>query len=167
MLIRAEKEDDKVAIKAVNDSAFGTPAESNLVVALREHAQQIISLVAEDGDAIVGHIMFSPVTLSGHTELKIMGVAPMAVLPEHQRKGVGSELVRTGLEMCKQLGFGAVVVLGHPKYYPRFGFSPSSRFGIGCEYQVPEDVFMVMELRTGYLCDATGTIKYHSAFSDV
>ena len=111
--------------------------------------------------------MFSPVTRSGHTELKIMGLAPMAVLPEHQRKGVGSELVRTSLEMCKQLGFGAVVVLGHPEYYPRFGFSPSSRLGIGCEYQVPEDVFMVMELQTGYLRDATGTIKYHSAFSDV
>lgn len=65
------------------------------------------------------------------------------------------------------IGFGAVVVLGHPEYYPRFGFSPSSHFGIGCEYQVPEDVFMAMELQAGYLRDATGTIKYHAAFRGV
>ena len=167
MLIRAEKEEDNAAIQAVNDSAFETSAESNLVVALREQAQPIISLVVEVGGAIVGHIMFSPVALSGHTELKIMGLAPMAVLPEYQRKGVGSALVRAGLEMCKQLGFGAVVVLGHPEYYPRYGFSPSSYFSIGCEYQVPEDVFMAMELQPGYLHEATGTIIYHAAFSNV
>ena len=110
--------------------------------------------------------MFSPVSLSGHPALRIMGLAPMAVAPQHQRKGIGSALVGAGLEQCKQLGFGAVVVLGHPAYYPRFGFSPSARFGIGCEYEVPEEVFMVVELQAGFLRGTSGKIKYHPAFSD-
>jgi len=165
--IRAEQEADRAAIQALNDAAFGTPAESGLVAALREQARPVISLVAEDGVAIVGHIMFSPVALPGCPELRIMGLAPMAVLPEQQRKGIGSALVRAGLERCRRLGFGAVVVLGHPDYYPRFGFSPAARFGPGCEYRVPEEVFMAMELRPGYLHDAAGTINYHAAFSNV
>ena len=167
MLIRAEERRDWAAVHAVNVSAFETPAEANLVDALREQAQPLVSLIAEDNGAIVGHIMFSPVSLSGRPALKIVGLAPMAVAPAHQRKGIGSALVRAGLEQCKQLGFGAVVVLGHPAYYPRFGFSSSTRFGIGCEYEVPEEVFMVVELQAGFLRGASGKIKYHSAFSNV
>jgi putative acetyltransferase len=167
MLIRSEEQKDWAAVHAVNVSAFETSAEANLVDALREQAQPVVSLVAEDKGAIVGHIMFSPVVLPGHPELKIMGLAPMAVAPGHQRKGIGSALVRTGLEQCKQLGFGAVVVLGHPDYYPRFGFSPSTHFCIGCEYEVPEEVFMVVELQPGVLQGASGKVKYHAAFSAV
>jgi putative acetyltransferase len=167
MLIRAEEHGDWAAVHAVNVSAFERPAEANLVDALREHAQPIVSLVAEDNGAIVGQIMFSPVSLSGDPALEIMGLAPMAVLPGHQRRGIGSALVRAGLEQCRQLGFGAVVVLGHPAYYPRFGFSPSARCGIGCEYEVPEDVFMVLELRAGFLRGASGKVRYHAAFSSV
>lgn len=167
MQIRMEKEEDRAAVQAVNESAFETVTEANLVVALQEQAQPVISLVADDRGTIVGHIMFSPVVLIGHPELKIMGLAPMAVLPEHQRKGIGSALVREGLEECKKLGFGAVVVLGHPDYYPRFGFLPSTRFGIRSEYDVPEDVFMVTQLQPDYLGSATGTIKYHAAFGNL
>ena len=166
-IIRAEEEEDWAAVRAVNVSAFETALEANLVDALREHAEPVVSLVAEDDDAIVGHIMFSPVSLSGHSGLHIMGLAPMAVSPDRQRTGIGSALVRAGLEQCARLGFGAVVVLGHPAYYPRFGFLRSTRFGIGSEYDVPEDVFMVVELQPGYLLDASGTIKYHAAFSNV
>ncbi len=166
MLIRAEEERDWTAVRAVNLSAFETPEEANLVEALRQQAQPLVSLIAEDNGAIVGHIMFSPVSLSGHPALRIMGLAPMAVAPEHQRKGIGSALVRDGLDQCRQLGCGAVVVLGHSSYYPRFGFSPSARFGISCEYDVPEDVFMVMELQAGFLDGVTGQVKYHSAFAD-
>jgi putative acetyltransferase len=124
-------------------------------------------MVADDDGEIIGHIMFSPVVLDGHPELKIMGLAPMAVVPARQRQGVGSALVRAGLEECRKLGFGAIVVLGHPDYYPRFGFSPSTRFGITSEYEVPENVFMVMELRPSYLHGASGTIRYHAAFANV
>jgi putative acetyltransferase len=168
MLVRAEQDKDWAAVHAVNVSSFETPSEANLVDALREQAQPVVSLVAEDDSgAIAGHIMFSPVSLPGHPGLKVMGLAPMAVAPEHQRKGIGSALVRAGLEQCRQLGFVAVVVLGHAAYYPRFGFSPSTRFGIGCEYDVPEDVFMAMELQPAALRGITGTVKYHAAFSDV
>jgi putative acetyltransferase len=167
MLIRAEQEKDRAAVHAVNVAAFETSSEANLVEALREQAEPIVSLVAEDNGAIVGHIMFSPVSLSGHPDLKVMGLGPMAIAPEHQRKGIGSALVKAGLERCKQLGFVAVVVLGHPEYYPRFGFSPSIRFSIGSEYEVPDEVFMAMELQPAALKGKTGTVKYHAAFASV
>jgi len=164
--IRYENENDRAGVQAVNEAAFETAAEASLVNALREQARPVISLVADNRGVIVGHILFSPVVLDGHPDLKIMGLAPMAVLPAQQRKGIGSALVRAGLEECSKLGFGAVVVLGHPEYYPRFGFLPSRHFGIDCEYEVPEGVFMVKELQAGYLRAATGTIKYHAAFGN-
>ena len=167
MQIRTEQEDDTMAIRLVNEAAFETSAEANLVTVLRQQARPVISLVAEDGGAIVGHILFSPVVLPGHPERKIMGLAPMAVLPEHQRKGVGSALVRVGFAACKKLGVGAVVVLGHPDYYPRFGFKPATRFDIVSEYEVPEEVFLLVELEPGYLASVSGTVKYHSAFNDL
>ena len=167
MQIRLENEEDIEAVQAVNESAFETSEEARLVAALRKQAQPVISMVAEDDGKIIGHIMFSPVTLEGHYDLKIMGLAPMSVMPERQRQGIGSALVHEGLEKCKKLGFGAVVVLGHPDYYPRFGFLPTKLFGIKSDYDVPEDVFMVKELQPGYLDDARGTIMYHDVFSKV
>lgn len=167
MRIRKEREEDKESVRRLNESAFDTATEANLVDALREQAQPTISLVADDRSEIVGHIMFSSVALAEHPDRKIMGLAPMAVLPNHQRKGVGTKLIFAGLEECEKLEFGAVVVRGHPEYYPRFGFVPSSRFGIGCEYEVPEEVFMAKELREGYRHGATGIITYHAVFCDV
>jgi putative acetyltransferase len=164
MPIRPELQTDIAAVRAVNCAAFETGTEADLVDALREQADPIISLVADEAGAIVGHILFSPVTLSGHAELKIVGLAPMAVIPGHQRRGVGSALVRAGLERCRQLGYRAVIVLGHSEYYPRFGFVPASRFGITCEYEVPDEVFMAVELEPGVLAGASGRISYHPAF---
>ena len=167
MPIRAEKECDREAVRAVNISAFETTSEADLVDALRQQVQPVISLVAEENGEVVGHILFSPVSLSGHPNFKVMGLAPMAVAPSHQKKGAGSALVQAGLEQCTQLGFVAVVVLGHPEYYPRFGFSPASQFGIESEYDVPDEVFMAMELRPEALSGKTGGVRYHSAFSNV
>lgn len=167
VIVREEEKRDWTAVHELNVSAFETPVEADLVDALREEAQPIVSLVAESGGVIVGHILFSPVILSGFPHLKIMGLAPMAVSPNRQRSGVGSMLVGAGLKKCRELDYDAVVVLGHPDYYPRFGFSPSTRFGIRSEYDVPEEVFMVVELRSGFLNGVHGTIQYHSAFSNL
>lgn len=166
MEIRAEQESDYAAIKAVNEAAFGSMEEAGLVEMLRKQISPLISLVADIGEKIVGHILFSPVELTGYPQLNIMGLAPMAVLPNYQNQGIGSQLVSAGLKQCEDLGVGAVVVLGHARYYPRFGFKPSSQFGIECEYDVPEELFMIKELKPGYLQGATGVIKYHDAFSN-
>lgn len=167
MLIRAEEDQDRDTVHAVNAAGFETPAEADLVDQLRTQAHPIISLVAEDDGIVVGHIMFSPVSLPEHPDLTIMGLAPMAVAPAHQRRGVGSALVRAGLTWCMEIEVDAVVVLGHPKYYPRFGFLPAAHFGIGCEYDVPDEIFMAMELRQGALRGTSGTVKYHSLFRSV
>jgi putative acetyltransferase len=167
MIIRSEESKDYSAIRAINESAFETPAEANLVDVLRAEAQPIISLVAQDGESIVGHVMFSPASLTDHPDLKIMGLGPVAVLPHLQRRGIGTALINAGICKCRELGFNAVIVLGHPAYYPRFGFIPSVRYGIQSEYDVPDDVFMLLELQPGYFQGATGVIKYHPAFSNV
>lgn len=167
MLIRIEEEKDFEAVHVVNASAFDWPAEADLVDSLRTEADPTVSLVAVESKSVVGHIMFSPVLLPGHPGFKIMGLAPMAVTPANQRKGIGSALVRAGLARCKDCGFGAVVVLGHSRYYRRFGFLPSSQFGISCEYDVPEEAFMVVELQRDYLHGGAGTIRYHAAFKNL
>jgi len=127
----------------------------------------LISLVAEERGKVIGHIFFSPVSLDGRPDLLIMGLAPMAVLPGHQHAGIGSALVRAGLDQCRLLPAAAVVVLGHPEFYPRFGFVPSTRFGIRSDYDVPEEVFMALELEPGCLDGLSGTIRYHDAFNAV
>ena len=167
MLIRAEEEADWAAVHALNVVAFEQPAEANLIDALREQATPIVSLVAEEEGKIVGHILFSPVTLTGHPEAKMMGLAPMAVPPNRQNTGIGSALVLAGLAACKALGMGAIVVLGHPHYYPRFGFVPSTHFGITCEYEVPAEVFMALELQPGYLREKAGMVQYNAVFGAV
>lgn len=167
MHIRPERPSDIPYIRTVNLTAFETSTEANLVDVLREQAEPFVSLVADDGGAIVGHILFSPVTLTAHPELRIIGLAPMAVVPTRQRQGIGSALIHEGLKRSRPLGFGAVIVLGHAQYYPRFGFTPASHFDLACEYDVPEDVFMALELDQGILKGKSGTIRYHPAFASI
>lgn len=164
--IRAERPIDVAAIHAVNAAAFPTADEADLVDALRAAADPYLSLVAEVDGKVVGHILFTPVTHADHPKLKLMGLAPMAVHPDHQRTGIGSALVRAGLEACRDLGMLGVVVLGHPDYYPRFGFRPAgTTFGISSAYDVPDEVFLALELVEGALTGCSGCVAYHPAFS--
>jgi putative acetyltransferase len=168
LTIRPEEAEDLAAIQRVNTLAFGQPNEADLVDALRCQVALTISLVAVQDDQLVGHIAFSPVTIMSETgEIAALGLAPMAVVPAYQRTGIGSQLVEAGLQASRQTHYDIVVVLGHPAYYPRFGFTPSKPHGIIWEHDVPEDVFMVQELKEGALAKARGVVKYHAAFERV
>jgi putative acetyltransferase len=167
-LIRSENPEDIPAIRIVNERAFGRPAEADLVDALRRNGKTLVSLVAEVNGSVVGHILFSPVTIETEAQKFLgVGLAPLAVLPEFQNRGVGSLLVEYGLEQCRAAGHSFVVVLGHANYYPRFGFTKASRFGIKCEYEVAEDHFMAIELHEGVLQNRTGIARYQSEFNEV
>jgi putative acetyltransferase len=168
--IRAETPGDHERVTEVNESAFGQTDEAALVSVLRRNAKPYISLVAEFDGIIVGHIFFSPVSFSptsaaaGASELSAVGLAPMAVAPEFQRQGIGSELIRHGLEECRRRGHDLVVVVGHPEYYPRFGFETASTKRVQCEFTVPDEAFMVAELKPGVLAGRAGVVRYHEAF---
>ena len=163
--IRPEGPGDRDAVRIVNESAFQTTTEADLVDTLRHASTSLISLVADvDGD-IVGHILFSPVSHAVRSDVRLAGLGPMAVRPDYQKCGVGSALVFAGLDACRRYGYDGVIVLGHPEYYPRFGFVPASRFGICSEFEVPDEVFMCIELRSGAFMSIAGRVRYHEAFA--
>ena len=144
-------------MRGVNQEAFGQPDESEIVDALRANCQDLLSLVAVDRETIVGHILFSPADLSG---VRGMGLAPMAVRPDRQREGIGSRLVREGLSGLHKQGCPFVIVLGHPGYYPRFGFEPASRYSIRCKWDVPDEAFMILILDAEVMEGVRGTAHY-------
>jgi len=165
--IRCETPDDYADIRRVNTLAFERDNEATLVDRLRA-VQPHISLVAVEDGQVIGHIFFSPMSVeSGDGAFTALGLAPMAVLPEYQNQGTGSQLVKRGLEECRVLNYNVVFVLGHPHYYPRFGFSPAKAKGDSCEYPVPDEVFMVVELQFDALCGRTGVVKYRPEFAEV
>lgn len=167
MIIRQETELDFDQIMEVNSLAFDRESEAHLVNQLREEAYPFISLVAEGEDGIYGHIAFSPCTLDTAPEINIVGLAPMSVLPDFQHSGIGSALIEAGIQRCKDHDIDAIIVLGHSDYYPKFGFRPASYYGLSCEYDVPSELFMVLELRHGALNHLSGTIQYHPAFNSL
>lgn len=168
VLVRAEIPGDIPAIQRINDLAFAQPNEALLVDALRRAAGTYLSLVAEQGGQVVGHLLFTKVRVESDAgSWDALGLAPMAVLPERQRQGIGSQLVRSGLDACVRHGYTVVVVLGHPSYYPRFGFVPAVTKGLRCEYPVPDEAFMVAELAPGALDGRTGLVKYRPEFAEV
>jgi len=168
VIIRPETPADISAIDQVNQRAFNRENEARLVDNLRNHGAVILSLVAEMDDRIIGHILFSPVTIThADCDWQAVGLAPMAVLPEFQNRGIGSALIRAGLADLKQRGHAVVIVLGHPEYYPRFGFRPAQPLGIRWERDVPTDVFMLTELTPDALQGRRGVVRYHPAFEDV
>jgi putative acetyltransferase len=166
--IRPERPEDSSSIRHVNELAFGQRAEADLVEKLRQACGDALSLVAEDG-AIVGHILFTPVVVEDTGKHFLgMGLAPMAVLPDRQRQGIGSQLVRRGLDILRERGCPFVVVVGHPEYYPRFGFEAASKHGLVSQWQdIPDAAFMVLVLDVHAMAGASGVAKYRDEFNEV
>lgn len=165
--IRLETLEDRVGVHHVNELAFGQKSEAQLVEKLRNRGMLVISLVAASDGQLVGHIAFSPVTVkSDDSSFQGIALGPMAVLPEHQRKGVGSQLVWAGLEGCRHLGYELVVLVGHPDYYPRFGFVPARARGLECEFEVPDAAWMLLELEEDVLAGRRGTVIFQPEFRE-
>ncbi len=163
--IREERPDDVAAVRNLNRRAFGQDQESNIVDALRANGAALLSLVATLDDRVVGHIMYSPLTIGGNVTGAALG--PMAVLPEHQRQGIGSKLVKVGNQKLKDAGYPFIIVVGHADYYPRFGFKRANEHGITCEWDLPDDVFMLLVLDQAKMESVSGLATYRQEFSSV
>jgi putative acetyltransferase len=158
-----ESVDERASIRAVNAAAFGGTDEADLVDKLRGDGHALISLVAELEGSIVGHIMFSRMWIKASPALvSAVALAPMAVLPRQQRKGIGSLLIQRGLQLLRRRGERIVIVVGHPDYYPRFGFSSNKAKLL--ESPFPSEAFMAMELSDGALDGICGSVVYPSVF---
>jgi putative acetyltransferase len=166
--VRIEQPEDIDAVRLVNDQAFGQPGEGRIVDRLREDCNGILSLVAISNHQIAGHILFSPATLETQGRvIEGMGLAPMAVLPEFQNRGIGSELVTEGLRIIKGMKYPFVIVLGHAKYYPRFGFQTASKRGLQSQWEgVPDEAFMVLVLNESTMKDVSGIVRYREEFDE-
>ncbi|MBN1808711.1 MAG: N-acetyltransferase [Planctomycetes bacterium] len=164
--IRPEQPDDIADVRAINEAAFGEPAEATIVDSLRNACPDAVSLVAVEDGKILGHIFFSPVFISsGHGIKEGMGLAPMAVLPKRQRQGIGSMLVQAGIDAMRERNCPFIIVLGHPEYYPRFGFVPASQHGLSCQWNgVPDEAFMVLILDDSAMAGVSGTARYRDEF---
>ena len=167
--VRAETKSDQEAIKEVNEQAFGRPMEAGVVEKVRQSSGFIpeLSLVAEREKQIVGHILFSELAIEGEGQSwTVLALGPIAVRPEFQKQGVGGQMIQAGLERATTLGYGVVVLIGHPTYYPRFGFVPAGQFGLKCSIPVPEDVFMAYLLLPDGLNGIHGTVVFPPAFDE-
>jgi putative acetyltransferase len=168
--VRPEQQGDIDEIYALNKLAFGQENEARLVDLLRTAPGYVpgLSLVATAANAVVGHILFSKIfVVSGDARHETLALAPMSVHPGYQKQGVGARLITAGLESARDMGFGSVVVLGHEHYYPKFGFLPASRWGIRAPIDVPDNVFMAIELLPGSLKNVSGIVEYPVEFSAI
>jgi putative acetyltransferase len=169
IVIRAETVADYSKIREINNRAFNQDTEEKLIQNLRKKKEYIaeLSLVAEYKNQLVGHILFFPISIIGkNNRFPTLALAPMSVLPEFQKKGIGSELIKEGLKIAKKLGFTSVIVVGHPQYYSKFGFKKASTWNIRPPFDAPDDAFMAIELVKNALMDVSGMVEYPQEYLD-
>ena len=167
LTIRPETLEDRVAIRQVNQEAFGQKVEADIVEKLRERGVLSLSLVAVQDDVVIGHIAFSPVEITSESSsFEALALAPMAVHPDFQNKGIGSKLVLEGLKKAMEFGYTSVIVVGHPNYYPRFGFKPASIWEIRLPLKVPDEAVMALELKPDSLKNCRGIVEYPKEYRD-
>ncbi len=167
LTIRPETPEDLSSIHYVNREAFGRDQEADLVDKLRKKDVLTVSLVAVQETDVVGHIAFSPVEIASEkSSFGALALAPVAVLPAHQNKEIGSQLVVAGLKECQRLGHEIVVLAGHPNCYPRFGFIRACAKGIECEFEVPGEAWMITELKQGALAGRWGKARFQPEFRE-
>ena len=166
--VSVEQPKDIESERLVNDKAFGQPQEGRIIEKLRKSCDGILSLVAISNNQVVGHILFSPVTVERQGKvIEGMGLAPMAVLPEFQNQGIGTQLVNEGLGILKSTACPFVIVLGHENYYPRFGFQRASKYGLKSQWEgVPDEVFMAMILDESKMKGVSGVVRYRDEFDE-
>jgi putative acetyltransferase len=169
VVIRQEIMDDFARIKDVNDLAFKKEDEAILIEKIRESDAYIpeLSLVAISNEGILsGHILFSKIHIENKTGEMVpsIALAPVAVHPDYQGTGIGTSLIKEGLARASNMGYTSVIVLGHPAYYPRFGFKPASEFSIKAPVDIGDEFFMAMELKKGGLFGISGTVRYSEPF---
>ncbi|MFQ2270449.1 GNAT family N-acetyltransferase [Aeromonas enteropelogenes] len=165
-MLRTERPGDMLPVYELVSAAFGRCDEAELVNRLRECGAAVVTMVEEEEYEFMGHLMLSPITIAGE-DGPWLGLAPVAVHPDWQGQGIGSDLIREGLDTALEMDWKAVVVLGDPAYYSRFGFRPASEFGLHCIYEVPADCFMAMELQPGGLAGVAGEVLYHPLFDEL
>lgn len=165
--IRVEEAQDVSQVRTLNELTFGQPAEADVVDKLRVVCGDYLALVADD-EGIVGQIVFTPAVVEEPGRRAVgMGLAPLAVIPERQRQGIGSALTRRGLEILRERGCPFVIVLGHPEYYPRFGFERASAHGLTCQWEgIPDEAFMVLILDADAMEGVTGVAAYRDEFNE-
>lgn len=166
LVIRRETPSDWPDIREVNEQAFGRSDEADVIELIRMWGAVTLSLVAEYDGRIVGHVLFTPAVIvrDGRDRQRIQCLAPMAVHPEKQKQGIGTQMAKDGIDILREEGHTAIVVLGHPSYYPRFGFTPASKFGLSWEQEAADEAFMALELLPGALDDCSGMVKLRPEF---
>jgi len=167
VIITSESPEDFDSITKIHNLAFKQPNEGKMVIELRKNPLFIskLSIVAKYNEIVVGHVLFFPIKIRSKSKISTsLSLAPMAVHPDFQNKGIGGKMVKEGFKIAKNLGFNSVIVVGHPNYYPRFGFKPASKWGITLPFDVPDKAFLAVELQKDGLKNCSGVVEYPSEY---